>query len=305
MGAGFGIALFLDCCAGGSGWASGTRDDTASGLHRIVHYCGCRADRAWLFHYGISSEGPTHMTLTSAEQAYQRSQKPDRDSMVLEHLRLVRHVLKKHISELPDSVDLENLEAAGTLGLVEAAHNYDPSRGVPFGAFARRRIQGAILDELRRNSPLPQSMMSRITKIRKCLEQAPSPATPEWLAEATGMTLDEIASALEAMRMSRIRSWDDGDVLPWELASDESSTPDYFAERHELLQVMAEAIQGLPEKERIVLAMYHQEDLRLREIGELMGLSESRVSRLVATAEFRLANRIRSLRHQTQKASNS
>lgn len=244
------------------------------------------------------------MNISSAEQAYQRSHHLDRDALVLDHLRLVRHVLKRHISELPDGVDIENLEAAGTLGLVEAAHNFDPSRGVPFGAFARRRIHGAILDELRRNSPLPQSMMARISKIRKCLESAPSPTTPEWIADATGLSPDEVSAALEAMRLSRMRSWDDHDGIPWDLAHEQSTSPDTFAERQELCQLMAEAIQGLPEKERIVLALYHQEDLRLREIGELMGLSESRVSRLVATAEFRLASRVRSLQHQSRKAVN-
>ncbi len=238
------------------------------------------------------------MTLSTAEQAYQRSQKSDRDTLILEHLRLVRHVLRKLVGDLPDGIDIENLEAAGTLGLVEAAHNFDPHRGVPFGAFARRRIQGAILDELRRNSPLPQAMLSRVALIKKSLEHAPSPVTPEWIAEFTGLTLDDVADALSAMRMSRIRSWDDEDNPPWELATDESTSPNSNAERKELLQVVAQAILELPEKERIALALYHQEDLRLREIGVVMNLSESRVSRMIATAEFRLASRIRNQQHK-------
>src|SRR5438105_15672875 len=109
------------------------------------------------------------------------------------HLALVRHVIGKLVAGLPRGVDVENLESAGTLGLVEAAQQFDPDRGVAFKSYAYKRIRGAILDELRRNCPLPQEMMERVALIRKAHRELPRPVTLEALAESTGFTLDEVA----------------------------------------------------------------------------------------------------------------
>lgn len=240
------------------------------------------------------------MTPHLAEQAYQRTAKSERDTLIVAHLRLVRHVLRRCVGELPEGVDLENLEAAGVLGLVEAAQHFDPARGVPFGVFARKRIQGAVWDELRRNSPLPQQMLARIATIRRYLEQTPPPVSPEQLSDALGMSREEIGQALDAMRISRMRSWEDRETRPWDLISPHAETPLDESERKELLQAMTQAITELPEQERIVLNLYHHEDLRLREIAAAMRLSESRISRVLASAEFRLGQRLRAGWHRSR-----
>ncbi len=216
-----------------------------------------------------------------------------REELILGHLGLVRHVLGRLVADLPASVDLENLEAAGVLGLVEAAQSFDPERGVQFQTFAYPRIRGAVLDELRRNCPLPQQVLERLALLRKAAAGPGAPTTVEELAAATGLAEAEVAECLEASRLAQ--------PLPYESAhdpaargrDDDPDRPDRHAEAAEQRRRLAEAIAALPERERLVVTLYYLEDLRLKEIGQLLGLSESRVSRVLSAAVFRLGEFIR------------
>src|SRR5262245_37449565 len=114
----------------------------------------------------------------------------------MEHLPLVRHLVGKLVAELPTGVDIETLEAAGVLGLVEAATNYDPQREARFKTYAYLRVRGAVLDELRRNCPLPQPMLETLAKVRKAYRTLPAPVSVVALANATGLSEDEVADAL-------------------------------------------------------------------------------------------------------------
>jgi RNA polymerase sigma factor for flagellar operon FliA len=214
--------------------------------------------------------------------------------LILEHLEFVRHVLGKTIAHLPETVDKENLEAAGVLGLVEAANQYDPGRGVAFKSFAFHRIRGAILDELRRNSPLPQKMLQQISQVRRVSETMPPPVTPERIARKTGLSLEEVERTIEAMRFGRMQSCDEAPTSLNSLRKRPATTPQAEIEDHETRQVLADAIEQLPERERLAITLYYLEDLRLKEIGALLKLSESRVSRVLSKAEFRLAQKFRS-----------
>src|SRR6266404_5239797 len=112
-------------------------------------------------------------------------------------------------ARLPRGVDVDNLEAAGVLGLVEAANRFEPERGIAFKTFAYTRIRGAIYDELRRNSPLPQDLLERTARVRAALQAMPPPASIEKLALETGFSEDDVTECLAAMRMMRNVSWDD------------------------------------------------------------------------------------------------
>ena len=105
-----------------------------------------------------------------------------RDQLILDHLTYVRHIVRKMIAQLPEGIDEENLEAAGILGLVEAAQQFEPQREVEFKTFAFQRIRGAILDELRRNSPLPQKLVKQISLVRRVCQELTPPVTPEAIA---------------------------------------------------------------------------------------------------------------------------
>src|SRR3954469_25606357 len=127
----------------------------------------------------------------SSIQAYQRqADQTRRDDLILGHLPLVKHVIGRLVGGLPPGVDAENLESAGVLGLVEAAAKFDPSRNAQFKTFAYLRIRGAIVDELRRNSPLPQHVLGRVSAIRRACRTLPHPVTVDAIVAATGLTAD-------------------------------------------------------------------------------------------------------------------
>jgi len=219
-------------------------------------------------------------------KAYRKAAARDeRERLILEHLEDVRHILGRIAARLPSEVDRQNLESAGVLGLVEAAGQFDPGRGVDFGAFARLRIRGAILDELRRNCPLPQRMLKRMAIVKQAYLRLDPPVTPIAVANLTGLTVDEIDECRQAAALIRQEPWTDdiGNSLvdPGSAAGDGIAT----IARQEDRMRLADAIEQLPHRERLVLTLYYLEDLRLREIADVLKLSESRVSRLLSRAE--------------------
>jgi RNA polymerase sigma factor for flagellar operon FliA len=222
----------------------------------------------------------------------ERAEQARRNELIESHLGLVRHILGKLVAQLPPGVDVENLESAGTLGLVEAANKFDPERGIKFETYAYTRIRGAVLDELRRNCPLPQHVLERVARVRRAYETLPPGATAAELAAASGLSDDELADCLAAMRLTRVSSWDSGDPLDARLA-DRAEPPDALAERGEQTELLADAIESLPERERLVVTLYYKEDLRLKEIGAVLSLSESRVSRVLNAALFQLGEYMR------------
>jgi len=210
-----------------------------------------------------------------------------RDRLILEHLYFVRHILGKMLGGLPDSVDNDNLESAGILGLVEAAGQFDPSRGVAFTTYAYQRIRGAILDELRRNCPVPQAVLQNWTLIREASVHMNPPLTAEKLAERTGLKVEEVDSCIAAMRLTRPENWaDELGELP--VPGHREAEADADSRRAEEKKLLADAIEELPEKMRLAITMYYLEDMRMKEIGKVLELSESRVSRLVAAGELQL-----------------
>jgi RNA polymerase sigma factor for flagellar operon FliA len=231
---------------------------------------------------------------TVTVREYQRSaDQHRRDELILGHLPLVKHVIGRLLGDLPASADAENLESAGILGLVEAAAKFDPTRNAQFKTFAYLRIRGAIVDELRRNSPLPQHVLGRVAQLRKAYRALPYPVTAEALAAATGMTLDEVADTLAAERFARTMSWEQA-AEPNGLEPVATAGPaEDEVERVESVQQLSEAIEALPEKERLAVTLYYRQDLRLKEIAEVMKLSVSRVSRLLTKALFELGELLR------------
>lgn len=231
--------------------------------------------------------------MQQAKQVYDAvAQKERRDQLILEHLPLVRHLVGKMVAELPPGVDVENLESAGVLGLVEAAHRFDAERGVQFKTYAYTRIRGAVLDELRRNCPLPQQLLQQMAQVRQAYEMLPPPVTTDALAAATGLSEGEIADCLAAIRMTRWLSWEEhGEPIGTRL--DDPQRPDRLAEKEEQKRLLAAALAALDERARMIVTLYYLEDLRLKEIAEVLRLSESRISRLLNAALFHLGEYMR------------
>lgn len=230
--------------------------------------------------------------MNTAVKAYQRAVENQTEQLILDNLEFVRKILSMMSVGLPSHCDRDNLEQAGMVGLVEAARNFDPSMKVAFRTFAYNRIRGAIVDEMRRNSMVPQKSLERIAQIRQAYERLPRPVTPEMLAQHLNLTIEEIGQLLETMKFVKPESWND---LEAHVAAGQQKvigTPDEEALANELNQIVANCIEKLPDRERLILTLYYTEDLTLAEIGQIIDLSESRVSRLLASAKFRLKEMI-------------
>ncbi|SFI36837.1 sigma-70 family RNA polymerase sigma factor [Planctomicrobium piriforme] len=238
--------------------------------------------------------------MEAAVKAYQSvTQKEFRDRLVMEHLESVRHVLGRMIPGLPRFIDADNLESAGVLGLVEAAAQFDPTRGVEFKTFAYHRIRGAILDELRRNCPLPQQVLQQWARLRQVWEQLGELASPATVAAACGLTEEEVEDCLTAIRITQPEVWQ-AELSHHQRASDADAEPIERLNADDERRLLADAIERLPNRLRVVLSLYYMEDLRLAEIGAVLNLSESRVSRLLAQAQLQLKHSLERTRSGDQ-----
>lgn len=222
----------------------------------------------------------------------------DRDQLVLDHVGLVKALAQRLVQRLPSQVEVTDLISVGILGLMDAATRYRPSTGVPFDAFARRRVQGAMLDALRDLDWAPRSLRklrrdldTAIARLRHELGREPADAE---IAGAMNLSEAEYERALEqvrslelgALRQLEAPNQDGMSIL--ELCIDPEEGPDARLERSELRAHLARAIAELPERERQILALYYEEELTMAEIGAVIGVCESRVSQLRSLALSRL-----------------
>ena len=222
-----------------------------------------------------------------------------RDALLRDNLSLVHHVARKLVRHLADQADLDELVSAGTLGLMSAAESFDASRGLAFSTFAVPRIRGAMLDELRRQDHVPRSVRRKTRSIGQARESlmhslGRTPTSDE-LADALGVdratlfrwTCD-IETAVHLPLDGHTRATPEERPTRAELLGSDDEPPDERLAREEQIAAMRDAMLELDEQERTVLALYYFENLRSREIGELLGVSESRVSQVRARALGRL-----------------
>lgn len=224
-------------------------------------------------------------------EEYDRSANDTRvEGLILDHLWLVRHIVLRMKLRSSTSWDLENLEAAGVLGLVEAAKRFEPSRNVDFAYYASVRVRGAVVDEMRRNIPIPQGRMSQIRRVLDAQRKSSPPIDLESIASQTNMTVEEVVDCLNDAALLRVKPLDS----KGETAPPFQANPGNDLEVEERTELVTEAIIALPEQERIVVTLYHRENLRLKEIGHVLKLSESRVSRILSSAQIRIRHFVNS-----------
>jgi RNA polymerase sigma factor for flagellar operon FliA len=222
----------------------------------------------------------------------------ERDRLVMAHTDLVKSIARRMAQRLPPQVDVADLIGVGVMGLIAAATRYDPSTGVSFEAFGRRRIQGAMLDSLRDLDWVPRSLRrlrrtveATVASLRRSLGREPEEAE---ICAALNMTQAEYEQALQRLRtldvgaMRSIEEDSDSGGSRLELIADDGEGVLAQIERKELRAQLAHAIKDLPERERNILAMYFEEDMTIAEIGAVIGISESRVSQLRSLAFSRL-----------------
>jgi len=218
------------------------------------------------------------------------------DQVVQKYLPLVRTVVGRLAMTLPAHAATEDLYSAGLVGLLHAVRRYNHKAGVLFETYARVRIRGAVFDELRRLDWVPRSVHEKARKVegvmRKLEQKKGRIPTNLEMAEALEMTEDEYEELLTSIRpatfvcLDSVRSAEqEGEATQHEAVADGTQPdPSRATERRELSRIIAKRLESLPEVQRKVLALYYFEDLRLREIAEVFGVTESRISQIHAAA---------------------
>ena len=229
-----------------------------------------------------------------------------RERLVLAYAPLVKYVAGRMSSGLPAHVEEADLISYGLLGLISAIERFDPSREIRFETFAITRIKGSIIDELRSLDWVPRSVRAKAREIERAnaklehqLHRAP---TDQEMSDALGMTVDEFQESLTKISNSSVVALDElwtvsdasGDqVSLLDTIQDPTAVdPAQEMDLTDMKDRLADAIARLPEREKLVIALYYYENLTLREIGEVLGVTESRVSQLHTKAVLRLKSRL-------------
>jgi RNA polymerase sigma factor for flagellar operon FliA len=220
------------------------------------------------------------------------------NALVEQYLPLVSSLLGRLAMTLPDHVSQDDLRSAGLIGLLQALRNFDPSSGNSFETYARVRIRGAMLDELRRMDWVPRTVHEKARKIQKIISELEQkfngPPTEAQVAKALNISIAEYTKMLEEVRpaafvcLDAVSSSENGDMGSlYEVVADTSEEgPDEQTSRRDLQQVVLNRLKELPDIQRKVLALYYGEDLHLREIAEAIGLTESRICQIHSQAIF-------------------
>lgn len=232
---------------------------------------------------------------------YQQVQRGGADELVHRHSAMVKRIAWHLKARLPASVDVGDLIQAGMIGLLEAARNYVPSRNSSFEAYAGLRVRGAMLDEMRRTDWTPRSVYRRLREVMDAIRTIEAETGREAeegeIVQRLGISREEYAQIMDDASRSRVLSLsagedDDGEAMAFDVAGDEQEQPQVRLEEGGRRGALASAIAALPEREQLMMSLYYNEELNLKEIGEVLGVSESRVCQLHGQALVRLRTRL-------------
>ena len=235
----------------------------------------------------------------SAAAQYRAQQQGSAHDIVERHGELVRRIAHHLAARLPASVEIDDLIQAGMLGLIDAARNFQADQGAAFETYASIRIRGAMIDEIRRGDWVPRSVHRRyrdlVAATRDIEQRTGKAASPQQVASALGVSLDEYHHMVEDAARGQLVSLDahmeehDGEPR---LAVTGKATPARAFESNAFRQALGGAIGQLPEREQLVLSLYYEQELNLREIGAVLNVSESRVCQIHGQAMVRLRARL-------------
>lgn len=241
---------------------------------------------------------------------YRKTKSPSlRDKFVRQYMPLVKYVAGKLAVGMPGSVEFDDLVGFGQFGLLDAIEKFDPEKNVKFKTYAVTRIRGAIFDELRQLDWVPRSVRQKSREIEDTIVDLEArlgrTATDAEIAKQMGVSEEEYQQTVMKVSGTSVLSlndvWysgNDNDHLSIgdSIESPSSLNPDIIVEREEIRRVIVEAINELPEKEKMVIVLYYHEDLTFKEIGQVLEVSESRISQLHTKANLRLRAKLTNLR---------
>ncbi len=233
-----------------------------------------------------------------------------RDKFIRQYMPLVKYVAGKVATGMPESVEFDDLVSCGQFGLLDAINKFDPDKNVKFKTYAVTRIRGAIFDELREQDWVPRSVRQLSREIEDATAEVEGklgrPASDNEIATELNMTEGEYQTALKKVSGTSILSlndvWYTGDdtdhmSIGDNIEAPSSLNPDVIVEHEVIKKVIKRAIKELPENEKKVIVLYYNEDMTFKEIGKVLGVSESRVSQLHTKANLRLRSKLTNLRN--------
>jgi len=226
---------------------------------------------------------------------------PDRDALVLAHIDLVKRIAYHLLARMPSTVDVDDLVQSGMVGLIAAARDFSPERGAAFCSYAGIRIRGAMLDEARRADWVPRSVRRGVREVedtgRRLQRETGQQARPAEVAGALGLSLDHYYRLLNDSIACKPLSYEQvfamHEQYPADVPDDEGRMPDQELEHDNFHAALAAAIEDLPERLKMVLSLYVDDELNLRQIGAVLGVTESRVCQLHAQAKAQIRDRMK------------
>lgn len=255
----------------------------------------------------------SEMTEQEEEKLWQEFKKTKssaiRDKIIRQYMPLVKYVAGKVSTGLPASIEYDDLVGFGQFGLLDAINKFDPDKGVKFKTYAVTRIRGAIFDEMRQLDWVPRSVRQKSKEIEDTISGLESklgrPASDAEIAREMNISEEEFQQTVMKVSGTSVLSlndvWYSGDdsdhmSIGDSIESPSSMNPDVQVEREEIRKVIIDAINELPEKEKMVIVLYYHEDLTFKEIGQVLDVSESRISQLHTKANLRLRSKLTNLR---------
>ncbi|MBI3394658.1 MAG: RNA polymerase sigma factor WhiG [Spirochaetia bacterium] len=252
---------------------------------------------------------------TELWKRYRRTAESElRDLFAEKYAPLVKYVAGRVAIGMPQNVEFDDLVSYGSFGLLDAIEKFDPERDIKFKTYAMTRIRGAIFDELRSIDWIPRSIRQKAKQLEEIIGMLENKlghtVEDEDIAKELGISVDELQSLLAKISGTTIVSlndiWylgDDNDEVSFmeTIESPANLNPDALIEREEIKSVIVEAIKQLPDKEKKVIVLYYYEDLTLKEIGEVLEVTESRISQLHTKAIMRLRGKLMRMKNALKK----
>ena len=221
------------------------------------------------------------------------------NEIVEQHASLVKRIAYHLIARLPHTVDVDDLIQTGMMGLMDAAQNYDANQGASFETYAGIRIRGSMLDEIRRNDWAPRSVHRKAREISTAIQSIEQEkgrhANDKEIASALGISIEEYYQQLHESTGHHVFSLDEfnnGDEINAHPISEAVSGPVESLQSNDFKDALAKAIKTLPDRERLLMGLYYNEELNLKEIGEVLEVSESRVSQIHSQTVIRLRSKL-------------
>ena len=228
---------------------------------------------------------------------YAEVQKDQRDRRIVENLGLVKRIAYHLVSRLPSSVQVDDLIQAGMIGLIEASRHYDPAQGASFETYAGIRVRGAMLDEVRHADWSPRSLHKKMRQVSEAMRvienETGRDARDVDVAQHMGISLEEFHAIMRDSASARIFSLDQAEDEGHSLnLSSEEKEPLAALQKEGFQQALVQCIAGLPEREQMVMSLYYNDELNLKEIGQVLEISESRVCQIHGQALARIRSKM-------------